>query len=110
DGRELSLPVMPEEPEELPKVLREITRVIEAGERIDTTEYLQRYPELAPELKRFFDTRAGGGREAGFGPGAVIDDYRIVRELGRGGLGGVYEAGQGSPPAPRRAPEVTRPA
>jgi serine/threonine protein kinase len=85
---------MPDEPEELPKVLREITRVIEKGERIDTTEYLMRYPALAPELKRFFDTRAGGEREAGFGPGAVIDDYRIVRELGRGGMGVVYEAEQ----------------
>jgi serine/threonine protein kinase len=85
---------MPDEPEELPKVLREITRVIESGSRIDTTEYLERYPALAPELKRFFDTRAGGEREAGFGPGAVVDDYRIVREIGRGGMGVVYEAEQ----------------
>ncbi len=80
---------------ELPVVLREITRVIAAGERIDTQEYLQRYPAIAPELKQFFATRtADGGQPLGLVPGAVLDDYRIVRPIGRGGMGVVYEAEQ----------------
>jgi len=85
----------PGEQSELPTVLRELTRVIEAGERIDTQEYLQRYPAIAPELKQFFATRTADSPQAtGLGPGAVLDDYRIVRQIGRGGMGVVYEAEQ----------------
>ena len=81
---------------ELDSVIHEITRVIEAGERIDTQSYLERYPALAPELKQFFATRAAdaGDRDTGLSPGSVIDDYRIVRMIGRGGMGVVYEAEQ----------------
>jgi serine/threonine protein kinase len=85
-----------EDEPELRNILSEITRVIESGERIDTEEYLGRYPALAPELKQFFATRVleGGDRETGLGVGSVIDDYRIKREIGRGGMGVVYEAEQ----------------
>jgi len=82
--------------DELESVLGEITRVIESGERIDTESYVERYPALAPELKRFFKTRRleAGDRETGLSAGSVIDDFRIVREIGRGGMGVVYEAEQ----------------
>jgi serine/threonine protein kinase len=81
---------------DLKNVLTEITQVIESGERIDTEQYLDRYPALAPELKQFFATRVleGGDRETGLGVGSVLDDYRIAREIGRGGMGVVYEAEQ----------------
>ncbi len=81
---------------ELPELLGEITRVIESGRPIDAEDYLRRYPALAPDLKQFFRTRLleGGDRETGLAAGAVIDDYRIVREVGRGGMGVVYEAEQ----------------
>jgi serine/threonine protein kinase len=82
--------------DELDEVIGEITRVIEAGERIDTEAYYERYPALQPELKQFFKTRMleAGDRETGLSVGSVIDDYRIVREIGRGGMGVVYEAEQ----------------
>ena len=82
--------------DELESVLGEITRVLESGRRIDTEEYVERYPGLAPELKRFFKTRRleAGDRETGLSAGSVIDDFRIVREIGRGGMGVVYEAEQ----------------
>ncbi len=87
----------------LESVLHEISRVIEAGQRIDTQAYLARYPALAPGLKRFFAARpradgAAGEPAAepdpGLPPGSVLDDYRIVRRIGRGGMGVVYEAEQ----------------
>ena len=82
--------------DELESVLGEITRVLESGERIDTASYVERYPGLAPELKQFFKTRRleAGDRETGLSAGSVIDDFRIVREVGRGGMGVVYEAEQ----------------
>jgi serine/threonine protein kinase len=86
----------PKPDDELESVLGEITRVLESGERIDTEQYVERYPALAPELKRFFERRRiePGARETGLSAGSVIDDFRIVREIGRGGMGVVYEAEQ----------------
>lgn len=81
----------------LPRVLRELSQVIESGRRIDTAEYLNRYPDLSPRLKEFFKTHSVDGISTdgpGLPPGSTLDDYRVVREIGRGGMGHVYEAEQ----------------
>src|SRR6516162_3851197 len=82
------------------------------GERPPLDEYTQRYPELADEIRELFPTlvmmeRLGSGaaepdtRVAGSIPAAApiperFGEFRIVREIGRGGMGIVYEAVQES--------------
>ncbi len=83
------------------------------GERPDLSEYTQKYPELAGEIRDLFPAIAmmedlkpatGEVSSAGSGPGLTVagqalerlGDFRILREVGRGGMGIVYEAEQES--------------
>jgi eukaryotic-like serine/threonine-protein kinase len=72
------------------------------GERPDVEDYARRYPGLAavlrqvlPALQVFRDTPLPL-RDNFFGAGgeACLGDFRILREVGRGGMGIVYEAEQ----------------
>lgn len=79
------------------------------GENPDLQEYVSRYPELACSLQELIAAmqaleglkskrEAKSGGKASLGPSIItrLGDFRIVREIGRGGMGVVYEAVQES--------------
>jgi eukaryotic-like serine/threonine-protein kinase len=71
------------------------------GERPPLKEYVDRYPELADEIRELFTVMIEiESTETTIVPTTAlprqIGDYRIVREIGHGGMGVVYEAEQSS--------------
>ena len=95
--------------------MEEYCRAVEQGQPIDRQIMLQRYTDIATELTECLagmefiqgaaeqlheahpapphDMTAGVGDGSGDAP-RMLGDFRIVREIGRGGMGIVYEAVQ----------------
>jgi hypothetical protein len=73
-----------------------LLETLHAGEPLDRTEILAEHPDHAEALGEFLDmleVLEGPLDEAGPTP-TQLGDFEIVRELGRGGMGVVYEARQ----------------
>jgi eukaryotic-like serine/threonine-protein kinase len=105
----LSASVVSEEVDRLmAEVVAEITDRLHAGEAVDVAKYMTRYPDLADRLRPMlaaldvlaqFSSSVGSNRPSGTSVageelGGTLGDFRIVREVGRGGMGVVYEAEQ----------------
>jgi WD40 repeat protein len=85
----------------LDQIAEEFAQRFRQGERPAVQEYTQRYPELAADIRELFPAMVEIERaEAGTGfptaPLRQVGDYRVLREIGRGGMGVVYEAEQSS--------------
>jgi serine/threonine protein kinase len=86
----------PESASHLVKVLDSYLADLQAGKLPDKARLLADHPELAEELEQClagieFVHSAGGSVQA---TPAQIGDFQIIREVGRGGMGVVYEAEQ----------------
>ena len=90
--------------DEDPRILqasREYLADLEAGRLPDRARYFTRYPALAAELAECFDGIDLAQTLRPIVPAAIAEpgvtplgDFQIVKEIGRGGMGVVYEAVQ----------------
>jgi eukaryotic-like serine/threonine-protein kinase len=93
----------------LAEVVEEFTNRLQAGETVDVESYLRRHPEHAERLRQLLPalelladlgrsssvgSDGAAGRIAVGGVSGLLGDFRILREVGRGGMGVVYEAEQ----------------
>jgi len=100
-------PTIERDPVEL--LAAEFVDRLRQGQGASVQEYAEAHPELAEQIHELFPTIAAmeklksqkesrsGGRVS-LGPGRIerLGDLRIIREIGRGGMGIVYEAEQES--------------
>jgi hypothetical protein len=90
------------------EALDEYLAELEAGHKSERLAFLARHADIAAALAQCLEgmdalqqsssarhrSANSGSATADWQPGTVLGDFRIVREVGRGGMGVVYEAEQ----------------
>ncbi len=86
------------------EVVEALAARLQAGEAVDLEACAREHPECADRLRQLLpavrmlaDLGRSAGGAGGTAPGptpGVLGDFRILREVGRGGMGVVYEAEQ----------------
>jgi serine/threonine protein kinase len=87
------------------EAVRAYQAALEAGHRPDRRDFLSRYPDISAELGECLDgldflhsaaprLQPEGVEAVPLPANGTLGDFQIIRELGRGGMGVVYEAQQ----------------
>jgi len=88
----------------LAEIAEDFVRRVEQGDNPNVAEYAERYPEIAAVLQQVLPilTMVGSSRDVwamadqvgdtDVSPERILGDFKILREVGRGGMGVVYEA------------------
>src|ERR1043166_927148 len=94
----LSCPITESRVPNLEAILAAYIQAEESGEAPDHASWLERYPNLADELRAFFDSRQRVPRiwpeQSRFTTPCRFGEYELLEEIAHGGMGVVYKARQ----------------
>ncbi len=91
---------------EIAEILEQYLEAIESGQHVAVSDVLAKHPQYAEELQQYLEgiamLQGGFGNRTDdesnvaseFAGGRELGDYKLIREVGRGGMGVVYEAQQ----------------